>query len=54
LEEPDTRAFAVQNPRAFLSQHKQGMIIDEAQRAPELVSCMQTMSDAAKKIVILS
>ena len=32
LEEPDTRAFAIEDPRAFLSQVADGCILDEAQQ----------------------
>jgi len=48
LEEPDTRLFAISDPRSFLNQHNGGMIIDEAQRAPELFSYIQTIVDKNK------
>ena len=38
LEDPDTRAFATEDPRAFLRQAAGGAILDEVQRAPELFS----------------
>ncbi|APF17621.1 AAA family ATPase [Caldithrix abyssi DSM 13497] len=49
LEEPDTRLFAIQDPRAFLSQGPKGLIIDEAQRVPELFSYIQSMVDRQKR-----
>lgn len=46
LEEPDTRAFAIEDPRAFLSQVADGCILDEAQRAPGILSYLQGVIDA--------
>ncbi len=48
LEEPDTRLFAVTDPRAFLANHPKGLVIDEAQRVPELFSYIQTQVDAVR------
>lgn len=48
LEEPDTRIFAQTDPRSFLSNRKSGLIIDEAQRVPELFSYIQTIVDEKK------
>ena len=45
LEDPDTRRFALDDPRGFLSQFSQGAILDEIQRAPDLVSYLQSMVD---------
>ncbi len=45
LEEPDTRAFAVSDPRAFLARYPDGAILDEIQRAPELLSYIQSIVD---------
>ena len=45
LESPDVRQFAIDDPKAFLNQHKTGLIIDEAQRLPELFSYLQVFSD---------
>ncbi len=45
LEAPDTRAFAMEDPRGFLAQFPQGCIIDEVQRAPDLLSYLQCMID---------
>ncbi|NHB68946.1 ATP-binding protein [Perlabentimonas gracilis] len=45
LENPDTRNFALNDPRAFLKQNSSGAILDEAQRAPELFSYLQQVLD---------
>lgn len=45
LEDPDTRAFAVRDPRGFLAQYPQGAVLDEIQRAPELFSYLQGILD---------
>lgn len=45
LENPDTRRFALEDPRGFLSRHHSGAIFDEVQRAPELFSYLQEILD---------
>ena len=45
LEDADTRAFALDDPRAFLARHGRRTIIDEAQRVPTLFSFMQGIVD---------
>lgn len=45
LENPDTRRFALDDPRGFLSQFPEGAVLDEAQRAPELFSYLQQILD---------
>jgi uncharacterized protein len=45
LENLDRREFAVKDPRGFLAQYKGHVIIDEAQRAPDLMSYIQTAVD---------
>lgn len=45
LELPDQRAFALDDPRGFLAQFDGPIILDEAQRAPDLFSYIQTMVD---------
>ena len=45
LEAPDTRQFAIDDPRGFLAQFPDGAIFDEIQRAPDLVSYLQPMVD---------
>jgi hypothetical protein len=47
LEDPDTREFAVSDPRRFLESHPEGAILDEVQRVPELFSYIQTRVDAS-------
>ncbi len=47
LEDADTRAFALTDPRRFLGQFPEGAILDEVQRAPELFSYLQTLVDAS-------
>jgi len=46
LEYPDVRAFATEDPRAFLDQLSEGAIIDEVQRVPDLLSYLQGVIDA--------
>lgn len=45
LESPDIRQFAMDDPRGFLSQYPDGAVLDEIQRAPDLVSYIQPMVD---------
>ena len=45
LEDRDTRDFALNDPRGFLSSFKKNLIIDEAQQAPDLFSYIQTRVD---------
>ena len=49
LEDPDERQLASTDPRAFLSRFKNGAILDEAQRAPELFSYLQGILDNSTK-----
>ena len=49
LEAPDVRAFATDDPRAFLARFPSGAVIDEVQRAPELPSYLQGIIDADPK-----
>ncbi len=46
LEAPDDRAFATEDPRAFLAQLPEGAIIDEVQRVPDLLSYLEGVIDA--------
>jgi predicted AAA+ superfamily ATPase len=46
LEDPDARRMALDDPRAFLNQLPDGGVLDEVQRAPELLSYLQTRVDA--------
>lgn len=45
LEDPDVRQFAQDDPRAFLDQMPDGGILDEVQRAPEILSYLQSHVD---------
>lgn len=45
LESPDVRQFAVDDPRGFLAQYPDGAVLDEIQRAPDLVSYLQPLVD---------
>jgi predicted AAA+ superfamily ATPase len=50
LEDPDTRAFADEDPRGFLARFPDGAILDEAQRCPALFSYLQTRVDAKRRM----
>jgi hypothetical protein len=50
LEDPDTRAFAEEDPRGFLARFLDGAILDEAQRCPALFSYLQTRVDATRRM----
>ena len=45
LEFPDVRSAALLDPRGFLEQFPEGAILDEIQRAPELLSYIQPLVD---------
>ena len=45
LEAPDVREFAQSDPRGFLSRLGEGAVLDEIQRAPELLSYLQVLGD---------
>lgn len=47
LEDPDARERVAADPRGFLAQHKGGLLIDEVQRVPVLLSYLQTAVDSA-------
>jgi predicted AAA+ superfamily ATPase len=49
LEDPDTRQLAMADPRSFLNQSDNGMVIDEIQRVPELVSYIQGIVDSLQQ-----
>lgn len=48
LEDPETRLFAKNDPKNFLSENKK-IVIDEIQRVPELLSYIQVLSDDDNK-----
>lgn len=45
LEDPDTRDYALHDPRSFLAQFPDGAILDEVQRCPDLFSYLQGIVD---------
>src|SRR3989337_2282206 len=45
LEAPDIREFAKSDPRQFLSQFTKGVILDEIQNVPQLLSYIQILVD---------
>ena len=45
LERPDTRDFAAGDPKGFLGSYPDGVILDEIQRAPHLLSYIQVIVD---------
>ncbi len=48
LEDPETRAFAAEDPRGFLAEGTMPMVIDEFQHQPELLSYIQAIVDEKK------
>ncbi len=49
LEAPDVRLAALDDPRLFLEKYKNGAILDEIQRTPELLSYIQVLVDEVDK-----
>lgn len=49
LENMDTRLFAREDPRGFLSEMPDGAILDEIQQAPDLSSYIQTLVDEKQR-----
>ena len=49
LETPDVMAFAKEDPRGFLAQYPDETIFDEIQRAPHLISYLQSIVDESGK-----
>ncbi len=45
LEEPDQRTFALEDPRGFLAQFSNKVILDEVQHTPDLFSYIQAIVD---------
>lgn len=45
LERPDTRDFAASDPQGFLGTYRDGVILDEIQRVPHLLSYIQAIVD---------
>ncbi len=49
LEDPDVRRRVAADPRGFLGALEAGVVLDEAQRVPELLSYLQTMVDEDRR-----
>lgn len=49
LEIPEIRELAIKDPRSFLSGHDKGLIIDEIQYAPQLLSYIKSLTDETGK-----
>ncbi|MCY7316024.1 MAG: ATP-binding protein [Rubrivivax sp.] len=50
LEDPDVRQRVAADPRGFLASHRdRGVVLDEAQRLPALLSYLQTAVDADRR-----
>jgi len=49
LEDPDTKALALSDPRSFISTFRNGVILDEIQNVPDLFSYIQGLSDKYNK-----
>lgn len=49
LEDLDTREFTFKDPRGFLATYNKGVVIDEVQRVPGLLSYIQTIADSTNK-----
>jgi hypothetical protein len=50
LEDLDQRAQAAADPRGFVAQWRGGVVIDEVQHAPALLSYLQTEADASREM----
>jgi predicted AAA+ superfamily ATPase len=50
LEDPDLRQAAQDDPRSFLGRFPDGVVLDEVQRCPDLLSYLQTIVDAHGKM----
>lgn len=48
LENPDTRRFAIEDPRGFIASYPDGAILDEIQRTPDIFSYLQQVLDENK------
>ncbi len=48
LEDPDMYTFASSDARGFFDKYKEGVIIDEAQKVPELFSFIQNIVDSKR------
>ncbi|MCU0361219.1 MAG: ATP-binding protein [Bacteroidia bacterium] len=48
LEDPDIAAQAIKDTHGFLNQYKNGAVLDEAQRVPQLFNYLQTIVDSKR------
>jgi len=46
VEDPDTRRYALEDPRGFLAAYSNGAVFDEVQRTTELFSYLQGILDS--------
>jgi len=49
LEDPQSRQFALNDPKGFLNRYNKGAVFDEVQRCPDLFSYLQGMVDEDQK-----
>lgn len=49
LEDPSIRKFAFEDPKGLLSRHRNGVIVDEFQKVPDITSFIQPVIDASTK-----
>jgi predicted AAA+ superfamily ATPase len=49
LEDPDVRQRVAADPRGFLAARVDGVVLDEEQRVPELLSYLQTAVDTDRR-----
>lgn len=50
MENPEERDFAIADPRRFLAAYPDGVVIDEAQRCPQLFSWLQGWVDERRRM----
>jgi predicted AAA+ superfamily ATPase len=50
LEDPDTRELALADPRRFFARLPHGAVLDEVQRAPQLMAYLLGLADAAPEM----
>ena len=50
FEDPDTRELALADPRRFFACHPDGAVLDEVQRAPQLMAYLLGIADASAVI----
>jgi len=49
LEAPHVREFAAADPRGFLAQFRDGAVLDEVHRVPDLLSYLQVLADEERR-----